>query len=275
MIKFFAIKLRATTALPAFFAFAALLNLVLPVCTTYAQQQGVPTRVMVRAIANDAKVIHDGVGGARITIRDISNGQILSQGIQTGSSGDTEKIMRQPHIRGAVKFDTPGTAGYLATIWLDRPTMVEITAEGPLDPVHATQRTSKTMLLVPGVDVVGEGVIMTINGFVVDLLSPDEEVTVRAGQTLPVRAHITMMCGCVTEPGGLWDPNEYQIRARLVRGNEVVAQVPMEYAGTPNLYEAALVIPDSGVRELTLEVLAMDPEDANFGIDRQQVNVRQ
>jgi hypothetical protein len=46
----------------------------------------VPTKVLVRAVSRDAKIIGDGVGGARITIRHATSGEVLAQGIQRGPS---------------------------------------------------------------------------------------------------------------------------------------------------------------------------------------------
>jgi len=157
-----------------------------------AQTNGIPTKIMVRAISRDAKVISSKVGGARITIRNTATGDTLAQGIQQGSSGDTKLIMKQPRSRGATVYATPGTAGYLATVKLARPTVVEVIAEGPLDPPQATQRASKTLLLVPGQHILGEGVLLEIHGFRVELLSPEKESRFAIGSTIEVRAKITM-----------------------------------------------------------------------------------
>lgn len=231
-----------------------------------AQQQGVPTQVMIRAVSQDAKVLQDPVGGARIFVRDTATGDTLAQGLQTGSSGSTDFIMRQPRERGAVVYDTPGTAGYLATLTLERPTVVEIVAEGPLAYPQAIQRAAKTMLLIPGQDVLGDGVILTIHGFIVDIVSPDKQA-VRPGDNLEVRATTVMTCGCPTEPGGLWDSDEIDIVARLVREGRVVAEAPLLYAGERSTYAASIQVPAGAAGRLSLEVLAMDPENVNFGRD--------
>ena len=56
----------------------AMLILVSPL---FAQTGGKETKVMIRAIARDAKVIGTHVGGARITVRDTATGEILAQWI--------------------------------------------------------------------------------------------------------------------------------------------------------------------------------------------------
>ena len=154
---------------------------------------GATTRVMIRAIAKDAMAIGTKVGGARITVREVATGDILAQGTQEGTSGDVDLIMIQPRIRGAGVFDSPGTARFLADLMLEKPTEVEIIAEGPLGSPQSLQRSSKTLLLVPGQDVLGDGVLLELHGFTVSLLSPGEEARAVVGQTLPVRATVHML----------------------------------------------------------------------------------
>ncbi|MFQ5664518.1 MAG: hypothetical protein ACE5HL_11890 [Terriglobia bacterium] len=156
------------------------------------QAEGIPTKVMVRAFARDAKAIADAVSGARITIRDVATGTVLAEGIQKGKSGSTELIMNQPRERGAMVFNTPGTAGFQATLMLERPTVVEVTAEGPLGAPQAMQRASKTLLLVPGQDVLGEGILLEIHGYIVELESPASDFRPTAGERVEVRAKVTM-----------------------------------------------------------------------------------
>lgn len=157
-----------------------------------ASAGGIPTKVMVRAVSRDAKAIGTKVGGARITIRDIATGAMLAEGIQKGSTGDTELIMVRPRKRGSTVFNTPGTAGFLATVMLERPTVVEVTAEGPLGTPQSTQRASKTLLLVPGQDVLGEGILLEIHGFTVALLTPTSDARPIVGSNLEVRATVTL-----------------------------------------------------------------------------------
>lgn len=133
----------------------------------------IPTRITVRAVSRDAKVIGDGVGGARITIRDAATGNVLASGVQRGGSGETTRIMQEPRTRGAVVYGTENAASFRATLDLGGPTRVEIIAEGPLQYPQAMQRVSTTMLLLPGQHIEGEGILLEIPGYVVDILSFD------------------------------------------------------------------------------------------------------
>lgn len=157
-----------------------------------AQEKGVATKVMVRAVSHDAKVIGTKVGGARITIRQAATGKVLAEGMQTGGTGDTRRIMIEPRERGEKVYDTPGTAGFLATVMLEQPTVVEIIAEGPLGTPQSTRRATTTTLLVPGEDILGDGIILEIHGFTVEILAPAEDLRPAAGQDLDVVATVTM-----------------------------------------------------------------------------------
>jgi len=230
-----------------------------------ASAQGTPTRVMVRAVAHDAKIIGSGVGGARITVVDARTGTLLARGIQEGSTGSTRKIMVEPRERGRPIYNVEGAAGYLAELELQEPTLVRIEAEGPLDTPHAIQRTSRTMLLVPGEHILGDGVILELYGFTVELLEPTADPSERAGEKIPVRARVTMLCGCPTEPGGMWDANDYTIEARILDGEgAILEKTPLAFTGETSVYEARIPIP-TGEEGLSLQVLAMDPGKGNFG----------
>lgn len=239
---------------------AATLTLVLAGPALAGASDPVPTEVRVRVLAHDAKLVGSGVGGARVTVRDAETGELLARGEHQGGTGDTDLIMRQPQERGATIYDTEGAAEFLTTLDLDEPTVVEILAEGPLDTPGSIQRASKTLLLIPGFDFVGEGIVLRLYGFRVTLDVPD---TVDVGAEIPVRATVRMMCGCPTEPDGLWDADDYTIVARLHRDGDVVAETPMAFAGESSTYEASLPAPASGPARV--EVIAVDPAKANAG----------
>ncbi len=230
-----------------------------------------PTKVLVRVIAKDAKIIGSNVGAARITVRDAETGAVLAEGVQSGSTGSTPNIMGAIE-RGATVFDTEGAAAYVAELDLARPTRVLISAEGPLGAPHAMQTASKSLLVVPGHDVLGEGVILELNGFAVELQAPAEGAEVRAGRAFEVRGKVTMLCGCPTEPGGMWDSSGYEILARAVRDGETIGEWPMAYAGTTSEYTASVTLAVPG--EVELQVLAIDVGKANAGLATRVITVR-
>jgi hypothetical protein len=219
--------------------------------------------VLVRVVSHDAKIVGSGVGGARVVIRDARAGTVLAEGIQQGGTGDTRALVSDPVVRGEPIYDTPGAAVFAADLVLDQPRVLEFVAEGPLGYEHAMQRVSKTMLVVPGEDILGNGLLLELNGFIVELLEPSGDVV--SGRDLTVAARVRHMCGCTLEPGGLWDADRVQVRVRLYRGTSVESEVPLKYAGEPSVFSA--VVPGAVLQPgLRLVVLASDPSRANFGM---------
>lgn len=218
------------------------------------------TSITVRAVSRDAKVLGDAVGGAQITIRDLDTGRVLASGLQSGGTGDTKRIMQDPRSRGGVVYGTEGAAAFRAMLPLAKPTRVEITAEGPLKFPQAKQRVSTTMLLLPGRNVEGEGVLLEIAGFIVDPVEPRQA---RAGEPITIRTTVRMSCGCPTEPGGLWDANQISVAARVSRDGVLLREVPLAYAGSSSTYEGVVTLGDEGSYEI--EVLAADQRSGNAG----------
>ena len=162
------------------------------VCPAFSAEK-IPTKVVVRVVSKDAKVVGSGVGGAFVRIKNLETGEILAQGKQEGGTGETDRIMVQPRRRGEVLFGTPDAAFYQAEILLDRPTQVEIFAEAPLTYPHALQKGSKTITLLPGKHILGEGLIIELNGLIVNVLSPSPKENLKRGEEVLVRAEIRML----------------------------------------------------------------------------------
>ena len=213
----------------------------------------VPTEVTVHVIAKDAKAIYDVVGGAWVTITDQKTGKVLAEGLHTGkSAGSTQKIMIEPHKRGDTIFATPNTAFFRTTLDLEAPTVVEIKAAGPMDYPQAKRTASKTLLLVPGEHITGDGVVLEIHGLIVEAEAGNGEVSAR----------VRMACSCPIEPGGIWNADEFDVTAALLNsGGEIIATVPMAWesgrwkTSSPQLANAASV-----------RVLAGHTPTANFGM---------
>jgi len=147
-------------------------HIIFPFTSSSFAAEKVPTKVVVRVVAKDSKVIGSGVGGALVRIKNLETGEILVQGKQEGGTGDTERIMVQPRRRGEKVYGTSGAASYEAEIPLDRPTQVEIYTEAPLAYPQSIQKGSKTLTLLPGKHVLGEGVIIELDGLIVNIVSP-------------------------------------------------------------------------------------------------------
>jgi hypothetical protein len=153
----------------------------------------ISTKIIVRVTSKDSKVIGSGVGGAFVRIKNLETGEILAQGKQEGGTGETDRIMVQPHRRGEVLFGTLGAAFFQAEISLNKPTQIEIYTEAPLAHPHNIQKGSKTLTLIPGKHILGEGVIIELNGLIVNILSPSPKESLKKGEGVLVRAEVRML----------------------------------------------------------------------------------
>jgi hypothetical protein len=153
----------------------------------------VPMKVLVRVVSKDAKVIGSGVGGALVRIKNLETGEILAQGKQEGGTGDTERIMVRPRRRGETIYGTSGAAFFQAEISLDRPIQAEIHAEAPLAYPHAIQKGLKTVTLIPGKHILGEGVIIELDGLIVNILNPSPKEALKKGEEVTIKAEVRML----------------------------------------------------------------------------------
>lgn len=225
-------------------------------CAAAAQAE--PTHVMVRAQSLDAKFIGTHMGGVKVTLRDARTGKVLARGVTAGGTGDTPRIMRKPHERGAVISDAD-TAGFDAVLDLARPTLVRAEAEGPAGKPASAVSVSSSLWVIPGRDVTGDGWVLTFPGLVVE---PAATPTPDGG--LNVAAKVTLMCGCPIEPGGLWDAANYRVEARLLQGARTVADAPLAYAGQTSQFAGAL--PRVAPGRYVLQVVATDAKTPNAGV---------
>lgn len=232
---------------------------VYPVTTAAAQTA---TTIRVRVVSHDAKIIGSGVGGARVYVKNAATGEVLAQGLQQGGTGNTTAIVVEPVSRGNAIYDTEGAAVFTAELELAEPTLLEFVGEGPLDFAQAMQRTTKTMLVVPGEHILGNGVVLELNGFIVQTLEPQEPVKLEG--ELEIKARVRMMCGCPLEPGGLWDAGRVRVSANVYHNGSLVKQQYLKYGGEPNIFIGTMSL-DGVPRDASMLIVAADPERANFG----------
>jgi hypothetical protein len=153
------------------------------------------TRVMVRARTKDAKFIGTSMGGALVVIRKADTGEILASGLTSGGTGDTKRIMSDPHVRGAQITD-PSTAGFEAKIDLAEPTFVTVEVSGPMGQRQSAAKATVQTWLIPGKNVGGDGLMVEIPGFAVNIASPraHEVVALDGGKAwVPIAANVVMM----------------------------------------------------------------------------------
>lgn len=226
-----------------------------------------PTEITVRVLGKDSKFIGSSMGGARVVLRDADTGEILAQGITKGGTGDTSRIMHENKGRRAILSDD-SAAHFTATIDIDEPRPIEAEVYGPLGQRQGANHATQTQWVVPGEHLTGgDGWVLELPGYVVDLLSPPAHVNLPPNTTeVPVRANVTLMCGCPITPGGLWDADKLKVRALVTRNGEKQQPIDLAFAGQTSQFEAAIPVFGAGLYDIT--VYAYSPESGNTGIDR-------
>jgi len=249
------------SAMTKLLAFTAVLVIAAPLIA-----RAEPTHVMVRAQALDAKFIGDNMGGVAITLKDARTGALLAKGLTKGGTGDTKQIMRTPRTRGESVTDA-ATAGFEAVLDLKQPTLVRAEATGPMGKPGSSSHTASNLWIIPGRDILGDGWILTLPGLVVE-----PSASRAPGGAVTITAKIALMCGCPIEAGGLWDAANYKVEARLMKGRDVIANLPLGFTGRTGEYAAS--VPNVAPGRYALRIVATDDKTANAGVTEQKITIR-
>ena len=225
-----------------------------------------PTEIVIRVMAKDAKFVGTETGGVQIILRDADNGEILAQGLTAGATGNTPKIMTDGHARRDILSDDM-SAKFTTTLDLQRPRRIVVTATGPMVPKGSAISVSSTQWVLPGKSINGgDGWVLELPGFAITLIDP-LPATVELGgaaKSIPLKAKVTMQCGCPITPGGIWDANKLQIGATLERGGRSYPVLPLAYSGQPSTFGGNIAISEPG--DYTVDLYAYDPSNGNTGV---------
>jgi hypothetical protein len=232
--------------------------------------QRTATDVLVRVVAHGAMVLGDEVGGARVTITDVATGQVLASGMQHGEAGDQNQIMRTPRMQGEPHYSTKSSGFFRTTLHLTKPTVVEISAQGPLAYPAAMQRATKTVLLVPGQDMTQDGIVLDLNGYIVKIETPPPGQPLTAKDDVKLRASIRTLSGALVRPYGDWDSRRLHIYGEVLIGDQVTERLQLFHVGLHNSFEAPFFVPtpQEAPNGITLRVVAADGAGGNFGMDQ-------
>lgn len=226
------------------------------------------TKIIVRAKAKDAKFIGSSLGGAYVIVRNKTNNSILAEGKTSGSTGNTDLIMKFPKERNTVITDD-ATAKFTASIDIEEPTFVSIEVHSPYNNKQAQTLVSTEIWLIPGKDILGDGIILEIPGFIIDILKPrtHQYIALKSISDKPfqIQANIVMMCGCIIEKGGIWDSDKIETKAIINKDGKLLHEVNLKLVST-NLLEGDLLISQPGNYQIT--VYAYDSKTGNTGIDK-------
>ncbi|WP_037320035.1 hypothetical protein [Salegentibacter sp. Hel_I_6] len=227
------------------------------------------TSVMVRALAKDAKFIGSSIGGAKIIIRNAETGEILDEGLTSGSTGDTKLILQTPQKRYDQLTDDK-TAGFEAKLDIDQPTFVNVEVHAPINKKQAKVVSTTQLWVIPGKDISGDGVVLEVPGFVVDILSPQTHERIKSSEEISLKANIVMMCGCPVTEDGIWDANQYEVKAIIHSEEKEPREITLTPTEKPSTFAANTNL-EKGYHTIT--IYAFDPVTGNTGVDKTNIIV--
>ncbi|UII24491.1 hypothetical protein LVD15_14285 [Fulvivirga maritima] len=223
-----------------------------------------PTKLVVRAKAKDAKFIGSSIGGALVVVRKSATGELLAEGMTEGSTGNTSLIMKDPQERYKSIVDD-NTAKFEVVLDITEPVFVNIEVTAPFNQPQSSIVASTQLWLIPGKDIDGEGVVLEIPGFIVNVLTPQTHESL-SGKKTTISANIVMMCGCPLTNGGLWDAEKIEVRAMIKEEGKVLTELPLHVKEKANTFEEEFSFSDSGNYEIV--IYAYDQRTGNTGVGK-------
>jgi len=220
----------------------------------------VETQVMIRAKAVDAKYIGTSVGGVKVVVEDAETGQVLDSGWINGGTGSTKAIIEEPVVRGQLMTDDK-TAGFLAKLDITSPRLIRFKLIAPYGYRQALQEASVTSWVIPGKDILGDGITLNMPGFIVDAWT-----RVLEGGQVDIYTKAMMLCGCPIYPDGPWAPKNYEAKAIIMHNEVKVAEVPLDFTGPVGMFSGKTNITDPGHYKAI--VYLFDKKTGNVGVDR-------
>ncbi len=246
------------------------LSFVLLLCTSQAGAE--PTKLTVRVLSKGAKFIGTSMQGAEVTVADMASGKVLARGITSGSTGSTKTIMEMCRKRHT-KLSDPESAAFTCTVDIAEPTYIVVTARGPLSSPASANSASLSQWIFPGRHIVdGDALLLEIPGFLVSFRDPPSDTINASPELLQVSLDITMMCGCPLMPGGLWDPENYDLYVRVRRNDTDTGRIPLRYAGVTSRFTASVSVEVQG--DYRIAAYAFDKSNGNTGFDTIRFTVK-
>jgi hypothetical protein len=245
------------------------------------------TSITVRVQAKGGKFLADDIGGSEVTIRDAQTGEWLGGGLALGTdSGNLSPLYSSNASLSAIVTppDTPNgtptvwwlspdtaTSGLIANLEISRPTLLEITAFGPLGGLQSAHRVTTTQWIVPGQTVdQGPGFVVEIPGLVVQVMEPATHLAILSTSlpyTVPFQVNVMMMCGCQIEPGQPWIPSDFAVTAAIGPvGQPPSNTVVLTFSGTgPSLFTGSWQVPAGASGFYQAVVTAVQLSTGNTG----------
>ncbi|HEC60339.1 hypothetical protein LCGC14_0634000 [marine sediment metagenome] len=225
------------------------------------------TSIMIRAKAVDAKYIGTSVGGVKAVVEDAETGEILDQGWIKGDTGSTKSLITDPIARGQV-LTNETTAGFLAKVDISSPRLLRFKLIGPYGYRQSLQEATVTSWVIPGKDILGDGITLNMSGFIVDAWT-----NVLEGGHVEIFTKASLLCGCPISPNGPWDPRDYEATAILMQDDMKVDEVTLDFTGPVGIFTGKTTLTTPGLYKAI--VYLFDKKTGNVGVDRTMFEINE
>jgi hypothetical protein len=241
---------------------------------------GIPTQIDVRVLAKGGKFLGDDIGGALVTVHDVRTGELLAHGNTSGGSGE-ENLMGICLTRSEV-LPVNEASLFSATLDLDEPRLIKVTAYGPLAAQQSANSAVITQWVYPGKDITGVkkggGFFLELPGLIVQILNPPTHFLPKiAPEYIDIKTNVTMMCGCPIGPDhSPWFPDQFEVKAVIMKNKKSFEEITLDYDknapdGIPSRFANKWKVPKNDSAEpqiYEIIVFAFQQEQGNTGVDK-------
>ncbi|MGK6321250.1 hypothetical protein [Sphingomonas sp. DT-204] len=231
-----------------------------------------PTEIEVRVLARGAKFLGGYQAPVRVILTDADTGEVLAQGLTSGTTGDTQRILSRGDDSGG-RLSTPDSAVFRATLDLDRPQRVTASVTGPLSQPQAATTATSTQWILPGRNLTAkDGWLLELPGLIVDVTTPAAYQSVTAGTVVPLRVSVTMLCGCPISPDGPWRVSDTGVEAFVEVDGAPPRRLTLDFDAATSMFGASIQTERPGLHEV--EIRAWMGPSNNAGVSRVAFFVR-
>ncbi|MDJ0840360.1 MAG: hypothetical protein QNK37_27870 [Acidobacteriota bacterium] len=217
------------------------------------------TKIVVRVQAKGGKFLGDDIGGAHITIRNTHTKELLASGFTAGDSGDlsteyspyaSQRVIMDPVLEIPViqwLSAKPTTSKFIAELSLQEPTLLEISARGPLAGLQTAHSVTATQWVVPGQHIERPGFVLELPGLIVQIMEPQTHLQVtKVGTKIPFKVKVAMMCGCPIKTGGSWPESDFDVSAQIrhVCCAHVIDRVHLTFDSEDGTFNGSYTVPE-------------------------------
>jgi hypothetical protein len=245
------------------------------------------TSITVRVQAKGGKFLADDIGGSEVTIHDAQTGELLASGLALGTDSGNLSTTYTPNASLSAIVTPPvppatqpftvqwlstdaNTSGLTVNLPISRPTLLAISAFGPMGGLQSAHRATATQWIVPGQALnQGPGFVIELPGLVVQVLSPATHLAIQS-TALPYKlsfaANVTMMCGCQIAGDQPWIPSDFAVTAAIGPvGHPATQTLTLAFAGPASLFTGAWTLPAGSSGFYQAVVTAVQHSTGNLG----------